>query len=45
MLGLFKRAPKLEAGVRPTVAVARELTREVEVRAISSCATWAAPPS
>ena len=31
MLGLFKRAPKLEAVFRPTVAVARELTREVEV--------------
>src|SRR2546427_199416 len=31
MLGLFKRAPKLVAVFRPTVAVARELTREVEV--------------
>ena len=42
MLGLFKRAPKLVAVFRPTVAVARELTRW---RASSSCATWAAPPS
>lgn len=31
MLGLFKRAPKLEAEFRPTLAVARELTREIEV--------------
>jgi hypothetical protein len=31
MLGLFKRTPKLEAVFRPTIAVARELTREVEV--------------
>ena len=28
---LFKRTPKLEAVFRPTVAVARELTREIEV--------------
>ena len=31
MLGLFKKAPKLEAMFSPTVAVARELTREIEV--------------
>ena len=31
MLGLFKRTPRLEAAFRPTVAVARELTREIEV--------------
>src|SRR5437762_6680883 len=31
MLGLFKKAPKLEAAFRPTTAVARELTREIEV--------------
>ena len=31
MLGLFKRAPKLAAVFRPSLAVARELTREVEV--------------
>ena len=31
MLGLFKRRPKLEASFRPTLAVARELTREIEV--------------
>jgi len=31
MLGLFKRPPKLEAAFRPTLAVARELAREVEV--------------
>ena len=31
MLGLFKKAPKLEATFRPTAAVARELTREIEV--------------
>jgi len=31
MLGLFKRPPKLEATFRPTVAVARELSREIEV--------------
>jgi len=31
MLGLFKRTPKLEAVFHPTVAVARELTREIEV--------------
>jgi hypothetical protein len=31
MLGLFKKVPKLEATFRPTVAVARELTREIEV--------------
>ena len=28
---LFKKTPKLEAAFRPTVAVARELTREIEV--------------
>ena len=28
---LFKMTPKLEAAFRPTVAVARELTREIEV--------------
>jgi len=28
---LFKRTPKLEAVFRPTVAVARELSREIEV--------------
>ena len=31
MLGLFKKTPKLEATFRPTVAVARELSREIEV--------------
>jgi len=31
MLGLFKKAPKLEAAFRPTLAVARELAREIEV--------------
>jgi len=31
MLRLFKKTPKLEATFRPTVAVARELSREVEV--------------
>ncbi len=31
VLGLFKRTPKLEARFRPTLAVARELSREVEV--------------
>jgi hypothetical protein len=31
MLGLFKKAPKLEATFRPTLAVARELSREIEV--------------
>ena len=31
MLGLFRRAPKLAAVFRPTRAVARELTREIEV--------------
>ena len=31
MLGLFKRAPKLEAAFHPTLAVARELEREVEL--------------
>ena len=31
MLGLFKRAPKLEAVFRPTIALARELTREVGI--------------
>jgi hypothetical protein len=31
MLGLFKKTPKLEASFRPTTAVARELSREVEV--------------
>jgi hypothetical protein len=31
MLGLFRRTPKLEAVFHPTVAVARELSREVEV--------------
>jgi hypothetical protein len=31
MLGLFKKTPKLEAGFTPTVAVARELAKEVEV--------------
>jgi len=31
MLGLFKKTPKLEAAFRPTVAVARELSREIEV--------------
>ncbi len=31
MLGLFKKTPKLEATFTPTLAVARELKREVEV--------------
>ena len=31
MFGLFKSAPKLEAVFTPTLAVARELAREVEV--------------
>jgi hypothetical protein len=31
MLGLFKKTPKLEASFRPSRAVARELSREVEV--------------
>jgi hypothetical protein len=31
MLRLFRKAPKLEAVFRPSVAIARELTREVEV--------------
>ncbi len=31
MLGLFRRAPRLEATFQPTVAVARELAREVQV--------------
>ena len=31
MLGLFKKAPKLEVTFRPTLAVARELAREIEV--------------
>jgi hypothetical protein len=31
MLRLFKKSPKLEATFRPTTAVARELTREIEV--------------
>ena len=31
MLRLFRKPPKLEAAFRPTVAVARELSREVEV--------------
>jgi len=31
MLGLFRRKPKLEVAFAPTLAVARELTREVEV--------------
>jgi hypothetical protein len=31
MLRLFKKTPKLEAVFRPTRAVARELTREVDV--------------
>lgn len=31
MLGLFKRAPKLEASFVPTRAVARELVKEVQV--------------
>ena len=31
MLGLFKRAPKLECTFTPTVAVARELKKEVAV--------------
>lgn len=31
MLGLFKKTPKFEAVFSPTVAVARELTREIEV--------------
>jgi hypothetical protein len=31
MLGLFKKTPKLEATFTPTVAVARELAREIEV--------------
>ncbi len=31
VLGLFKKTPKLEATFRPTLAVARELTREIEV--------------
>jgi hypothetical protein len=31
MFGLFKKAPKLEAVFTPSVAVARELAKEVEV--------------
>jgi len=31
MFGLFKRAPKLESTFAPTLAVARELAKEVEV--------------
>jgi hypothetical protein len=31
VLRLFKKAPKLEATFRPTLAVARELSREVEI--------------
>src|SRR5262245_36967136 len=31
MLGLFKKTPKLAAEFRPTLAVARELSREIEV--------------
>ena len=31
MLRLFKKTPKLEATFRPSLAVARELSREVEV--------------
>ncbi len=31
MLGLFKRAPKLECTFTPTIAVARELAKEVAV--------------
>ena len=31
MLRLFRKAAKLEAAFQPTVAVARELTREIEV--------------
>jgi hypothetical protein len=31
MLGLFKKAPKLSAEFRPSRAVARELSREIEV--------------
>lgn len=31
MLGLFKKAPKLEAHFTPTIAVARELAKEIEV--------------
>lgn len=31
MLGLFKKTPKLEATFTPTLAVARELKKEVEV--------------
>lgn len=31
MLGLFKKTPKLEAAFRATAAVARELSREIEV--------------
>ena len=31
MLGLFKRTPKLEVAFTPTIAVARELAKEVEV--------------
>lgn len=31
VLGLFKRTPKLEATFTPTMAVARELKKEVEV--------------
>lgn len=31
VLGLFRRAPRLEATFRPTLAVAREIAREVEV--------------
>jgi len=31
MLGLFKKAPKLAAEFRPTRAVARELSREIDV--------------
>jgi hypothetical protein len=30
-VGFFKRTPKLEAAFQPTVAVARELAKEVEV--------------
>ncbi len=31
MLGLFKKTPKLEATFKPTLAIARELAKEVEV--------------
>ena len=31
MLGLFKKTPKLEASFRPSLAVAREIAREIEV--------------